>query len=89
MKPTHGTTPTGFGIWRPSEPFKTELRRQEKTCVELRCPYEECRGSFIVQWARWNHETGQLTRACPYCHRTSYLPDADKRAHARGLEVEL
>lgn len=83
------TTPSGFGIWRPSEPFKAELQGKDKTCVELRCPYQECRGSFIVQLPRWAHETGQLTRPCPYCFRSSYLPDADVRAHARGLEVEL
>lgn len=82
-------TESGFGIWRPSEPFKTELQGKTKLCIELRCPYLGCRGSFIVHKARWEHDTHQLTRPCPYCFRTSYLPDADTRAHARGLEVTL
>lgn len=81
-----------MGIWRPSEPFKIELQGQEKICVELRCPYVGCRGSFIVHKKRWETSFPNqtiLTRPCPYCFRSSYFPDAEERANVKGLKVVI
>ncbi len=88
-KPESRMTDGSFGIWRPSEPFITDLAGKERECVELRCPYPECRGSFIVHAKFWSRDTGQLTRPCPYCFRSSYVPHAESLAHARGLELTL
>jgi hypothetical protein len=89
MKSEPRMTDGGLGIWRPSEPFVTDLAGRERECVELKCPYSGCRASFIVHAKHWSRDTGQLTRPCPYCFRTSYLPNASELAHARGLEVTL
>jgi hypothetical protein len=74
--------------WQPSDPFRTDLLNKDVVCIELRCPYPECRMPFIVYEKGWRKETNQLTRPCPYCFRAAYVDTEAARAFAERFERE-
>jgi hypothetical protein len=77
-------------IWEIIADFNSEIRGRERSCLELRCAY--CSNDMIVEERRWykrDEKNNGLTRPCPYCFRSSYMPDAEAHAHKQGWDLNL
>jgi hypothetical protein len=77
-------------VWEIRDDFKLELRGRERAALELQCAY--CDGVFVVEkrtWLKWSGTGSMLTRCCPYCFRTQWLPTASAEAAKLGLEVRI